>query len=85
MAKSSPRFQTGNVASIKAKDIEKEPVNNVLLALTGKIPGLFITQANGLAGGGIKVRLQGENSFNNNTGPFISLMEFLTLLRFHRL
>ncbi len=44
---SSQRFQTGNVASVKAKDIEKQPVNNPLLALQGRVPGLFITQANG--------------------------------------
>ncbi len=67
--KSSPRFQTGNVSSIKAKDIEKQPVNNPLLALQGRVPGLFITQANGISGGGITVRIQGQNSLFNGSGP----------------
>lgn len=44
------RFQTGNVSTIKSKDIEKQPVNNPLLALQGRVPGLFITQANGISG-----------------------------------
>ncbi len=67
--KSSQRFQTGNVASLKAKDIEKQPVNNPLLALQGRVPGLFVEQTNGLPGGGIKVRIQGENSITNGSDP----------------
>ncbi len=66
---SSQRFQTGNVSSVKAKDIEKQPVNNPLLALQGRVPGLFIEQSNGVPGGGVKVRVQGENSLANTTGP----------------
>ncbi len=66
---SSQRYQTGNVASIKSKDIEKSPVNNPLLALQGRVPGLNISQANGLPGGGIKVRIQGENGIWNQNAP----------------
>ncbi len=65
----SQRFQTGNVVSVKAKDIEKQPVNNPLLALQGRAPGLFITQSNGLTGGGIRVTIQGQNSIRNGTTP----------------
>ncbi len=43
MEKNTQRFQTGNVASVKAADIEKQPVNNPLLALQGRVPGLVIT------------------------------------------
>ncbi len=68
-SKSSPRFQTGNVSSVKAKDIEKQPVNNPLLALQGRVPGLFIQQSNGLPGGAIKVRIQGQNSIRNGSSP----------------
>ncbi len=65
----SPRFQTGNVTSIKAEDIEKQPVNNPLLALQGRVPGLFITLQSGLPGSGIKVRVQGQNSIMNGNAP----------------
>ncbi len=67
--KSSPRFQTGNVASIKSKDIGKSPVSNPLLALQGRVPGLFLSQTNGLPGSGIKVNIQGLNSIANGSTP----------------
>ncbi len=66
---SSQRFQTGNVTSVKAKDIEKQPVNNPLLALQGRVPGLFITQTSGLPGSSIKVQIQGQNSIRNGNSP----------------
>lgn len=65
----TPRLSTGNVNSVKAKDIAKQPVNNPLLALQGRVPGLFITQANGLPGSGITVRVQGQNSIYNGNAP----------------
>ncbi len=57
------------MASIKAAEIAKQPVNNPLLSLQGRVPGLFITQNNGFAGGEIKVRIQERNSINNGNGP----------------
>lgn len=63
------RLSTGNIATVKAKDIAKQPVNNPLLALQGRVPGLFITQNNGIAGGGITVRVQGQNSLLNGNDP----------------
>jgi TonB-linked SusC/RagA family outer membrane protein len=63
------RLSTGNISSVKAKDIEKQPVNNPLLALQGRVPGLFITQNTGVPGGGITVRLQGRNSLNRGSDP----------------
>jgi TonB-dependent starch-binding outer membrane protein SusC len=63
------RFNTGNVSSVKASDIEKQPVNNPLLAMQGRVPGLFITQNTGLPGGGITVRIQGQNSILNGSNP----------------
>lgn len=63
------RLNTGNVATIKASDIEKQPVNNPLLALQGRVAGLFITQSSGLAGGGVTVRVQGQNSIAKGNDP----------------
>jgi TonB-linked SusC/RagA family outer membrane protein len=63
------RLSTGNVTTIKADVIEKQPVNNPLLALQGRVPGLFIEQATGFAGTGVKVRIQGTNSINNGNDP----------------
>jgi TonB-linked SusC/RagA family outer membrane protein len=63
------RLSTGNVTTIKADVIEKQPVNNPLLALQGRVPGLFIEQATGFAGTGVKVRVQGNNSFAYGNDP----------------
>lgn len=63
------RLSTGNVTTIKADVIEKQPVNNPLLALQGRVPGLFIEQATGFAGTGVKVRIQGQNSMLNGSEP----------------
>lgn len=63
------RYNTGNIASVKANDIEKQPVNNPLLALQGRVPGLFITQANGISGGAVTVRIQGKNSIAKGNDP----------------
>lgn len=59
---SSRRFTTGNIATIKSADIEKQPVQNPLLALQGRVPGIEITQLTGMNGGGVTVRIQGRNS-----------------------
>ncbi|MEP7377770.1 MAG: SusC/RagA family TonB-linked outer membrane protein [Chitinophagaceae bacterium] len=63
------RFSTGNVSSVKAADIERQPVNNPLLALQGRVPGVTVTQTSGLPGAGIIVRVQGINSLLNGNGP----------------
>lgn len=66
----SNRYSVGNVTTVDSKVIEKQPVNNPLLALQGRIPGLFISQMNGLPGGGINVKIQGQNSIVGLSSPF---------------
>jgi TonB-dependent starch-binding outer membrane protein SusC len=63
------RLSTGNVNSIKANDISKSPVQNPLLSLQGRIPGLFIEQSTGYANTGIKIRIQGQNSIAKGNDP----------------
>jgi TonB-linked SusC/RagA family outer membrane protein len=63
------KFSVGNVGRVTAKDIEKQPVNNVLLALQGRVAGLSIVQNSGVPGGGITVRIQGQNSIGNGNDP----------------
>jgi TonB-linked SusC/RagA family outer membrane protein len=63
------RYSVGNVASVKAEDIEKQPVQNPLVALQGRVPGVFITQNSGVPGGGVTVRIQGQNSIENGNDP----------------
>jgi len=64
------RNTVGNVTTITAKDIEKQPVQNPLLALQGRVPGLEVTQLTGLNGGGVKIQIQGNNSIGSlGTSP----------------
>jgi TonB-linked SusC/RagA family outer membrane protein len=60
---------TGNVSTVTSKDIEKQPVNNPLLALQGRIPGMFITQSTGLPGSSLDVQIRGQNSMANGNDP----------------
>ena len=64
------RYSTGDVTTVTAADIEKQPVDNPLLALQGRVPGLFITQATGFPGSGVGVLVQGQNSIQNGNDPF---------------
>lgn len=63
------RKRTGNISRITSKDIEKQPINNVLIAMQGNVPGLQVTQSNGIPGGGFTVRVRGQNSINSGNDP----------------
>lgn len=65
----SHRKDPGGVSTIKASDIEKKPITNLLLALQGEIPGVTVEQATGIANAGIKVRIRGQNSLTNGSDP----------------
>ncbi|RKE86675.1 SusC/RagA family TonB-linked outer membrane protein [Epilithonimonas arachidiradicis] len=56
------RERTGSIAKVSAKDIENQPVNNVLSALQGRMTGVSITQNSGVAGGGFDIKIRGRNS-----------------------
>jgi TonB-linked SusC/RagA family outer membrane protein len=87
------RFSTSNVSKITSKDIEKQPVQNPLLTLQGRVPGVTIVQNTGVAGGGVTIRIQGINSIggilDNSTGndplfvidgvPYVSGMLITTI------
>jgi TonB-linked SusC/RagA family outer membrane protein len=63
------RLSTGNVTKINSSDIEKQPVNNPLLALEGRVPGMVVTQTTGVAGGAVNVQIRGQNSIAQGNAP----------------
>lgn len=63
------RYATGSVTRITASDISKTPVTNVMLALQGRTPGMFVGQNNGLPGAGLTVQVRGVNSLSKGTLP----------------
>ncbi|QHS61047.1 SusC/RagA family TonB-linked outer membrane protein [Chitinophaga agri] len=67
----SRRFYTGNVTSVKAEDIAKQPITDPLLALQGRVPGMTITQTTGVQGGPVRIQIRGQNSIAKGTQPLI--------------
>jgi len=54
--------RTGSISKITAKDIEKQPVTNILAAMQGRMAGVNITQDSGIPGGGFNIQIRGQNS-----------------------
>lgn len=63
------RLNTGNVGTVKAADLEKQPVSNPLLALEGNVSGMLISQGTGLPGSAVSVQIRGQNSISNGNYP----------------
>jgi len=63
------RLNTGNVSIVKSEDIQKQPVGDPLMALEGRVPGLYIAQVSGIPGASELVRLRGQNSIANGNNP----------------
>ncbi|GAA3919090.1 SusC/RagA family TonB-linked outer membrane protein [Chitinophaga oryziterrae] len=56
------RKSTGAISSITSKEIATQTIDNPLTALQGHIPGVQITQDNGLPGAGVRVQIRGQNT-----------------------
>lgn len=56
------RYNVGSVSSVTAKEIEQQPVQNILLALQGRVPGLVISPTSGAPGAAARVQIRGQNS-----------------------
>lgn len=67
--KTTRRLNTGSIGKVGADDISRQPVSNPLAALQGRVPGLFITQGNGLPGSNFSVLIRGRNSIENGSVP----------------
>lgn len=57
--------RTGSIARVTAKNIENQPVTNVLSAVQGRMAGVNIVQNSGLPGGGFEVQIRGRNSLRS--------------------
>ncbi len=65
------RLNTGDVTSVKAEEIERQPVSNPILALEGLVPGMYIEQTSGLPGSAVdfSVQIRGTNSLSHPGDP----------------
>lgn len=55
------RFATGNIVTVTADEIGRQPVVNALQAIQGRVAGLTITQTSGYASAPFKVELRGRS------------------------
>lgn len=54
--------RTGSISRITSKEIENQPVANVLGTMQGRMAGVDIVQNTGVPGGGFNIRIRGTNS-----------------------
>ena len=66
------RLNPGDVTTITADEIAKNPVNNVMEAVQGNAPGLFIQQVTGQPGGAFNLNIRG--AANLASGPIAPLI-----------
>lgn len=65
----SQKLSTGNIKKITHEVIQKQPVNNPLLSLHGRVPGMTVSQTSGLPGSGVKLHIRGYNSLTQGSEP----------------
>jgi TonB-linked SusC/RagA family outer membrane protein len=63
------RLNSGNVFTIKGRDLSNQPASNPLQAMQGRVPGLMVVQQTGVPGGGYDVLIRGKNSITNGNDP----------------
>lgn len=62
-------LSTGNTSRVTGKEISEQPVSDPILALEGRVPGLYVQQSSGIPGAGSIIRLRGQNSIANGNDP----------------
>jgi TonB-linked SusC/RagA family outer membrane protein len=63
------RLNTGNVSTVKASEIERQPVSNPIATLEGRVSGMFIQSNSGLPGANLNIQIRGLNSIAAGTSP----------------
>lgn len=60
---------TGNIGTLFADEIERQPVADPLSALAGRVTGVAINQESGVSGAAVGITIEGINSLSNGTAP----------------
>jgi TonB-linked SusC/RagA family outer membrane protein len=67
--KTTRRFSTGSTSKVTHEEISKQPVSNPILALSGRVSGVQVSQVSGAPGSQVIVQLRGRNSLANGSAP----------------
>lgn len=62
--KTNKRLSTGNITTITAAEIEKQPVMNPLQTLVGRVPGMVVSTVNGYASSPVKIEIRGRKTMD---------------------
>lgn len=60
----SQRLATGNIGTVSAEQIARQPVMNPLEALQGQVAGVVVTQTSGYASGGVNIEVRGRSTIS---------------------
>jgi len=60
------RERTGSIVKVTAREIEGQPVSNVLATMQGRMSGVFITQNSGVPGSSYQIQVRGQNSLRTD-------------------
>ena len=60
---------TGNISTAKSSIITNIPTDSPIMALQGRMPGVYINQNSGLPGSGADVIIRGIGTFGSQTSP----------------
>jgi TonB-dependent starch-binding outer membrane protein SusC len=63
------RENTGSISKLESDQIAKQPVNNFLQAMQGRLTGVYITQSSGVPGSNFNVQVRGRNSIASGNDP----------------
>ena len=63
------KYATGNISSVKASEIEKQPVGNLMEAMQGRVTGVYIQQNSGVPGSSMNIQIRGRNSIAASSNP----------------
>jgi TonB-linked SusC/RagA family outer membrane protein len=74
-SKTSMRFSTGDVTTITSEEIARNPVPNVLEALQGRVPGMFVTQSSGKQNSAFQVQIRSLNTLSAAVGSTATITD----------
>ena len=69
--KTTRRYKTGAVTTVKSDAIDRQPVTNPLQALQGRMAGVSINQNTGSIGSGTEIQIRGINTIQAGNQPLI--------------
>lgn len=71
--------RTGSIVRVSAKEIENQPVTNVLSSVQGRMSGVSVTQNSGTPGGGFDIQIRGKNSIRREGNEPLYIIDGIPL------